>query len=87
MYTVQEIRDIVGLCQLDIPHEQWLLEVRLDGNRPYLQVRVPNGCDADTDVSAFTYPKHTCPHCGKVGGGAQMVANHFDNCKKRLTCN
>jgi hypothetical protein len=32
------------------------------------------------------YPKQICPHCGKEGGGgAQMIANHFDNCRNKLT--
>jgi ribosomal protein S27AE len=25
--------------------------------------------------------EHTCPHCGKVGGGGSMMRHHFDNCK------
>jgi len=50
MYTLQEIRDIVGLCRFDYPHKHWLIEVRMDGTRPYLQVHVPDGRDADTGL-------------------------------------
>jgi hypothetical protein len=28
-------------------------------------------------------PRHTCPHCGMVGGNA-MLRWHFDNCKARV---
>jgi hypothetical protein len=28
-------------------------------------------------------PKHTCPHCGKVGGNT-MLRWHFENCKRRV---
>lgn len=27
--------------------------------------------------------QHTCPHCGKVGGGGSMIRFHFDNCKHK----
>lgn len=27
--------------------------------------------------------EHTCPHCGKVGGGGSMIRFHFDNCKHK----
>ena len=50
MYTVQEIKDIVSLCTFDYPHERWLIEVKLDGTRAYLQIRVPDGRDADTGL-------------------------------------
>ena len=45
-YTLQEIRDIVGLCSFD----DWNILVRMDGNRPYLQVHTPNGKDAETGL-------------------------------------
>lgn len=46
MYTVQEIREIVGLCSF----EDWNIVVRMDGSRPYLQIHAPNGRDADTGL-------------------------------------
>lgn len=46
MYTVQEIRDIVAKCSF----EDWLIEVRMDGTRPYLQVHVLNGKDSETGL-------------------------------------
>jgi len=45
-YTVQEIRDIVAKCSF----EDWLIEVRMDGTRPYLQVHVLNGKDSETGL-------------------------------------
>lgn len=37
-------------------------------------------------VRGIPKPKHTCPHCGLVGGGPTMFRYHFDNCKlQRLT--
>lgn len=46
MYTLQEIRDIVGECRF----EDWNILVRTDGDRPYLQIHAPNGRDADTGL-------------------------------------
>ena len=45
-YTVQEIRAIVAECRF----EDWDIEVRMDGTRPYLQVHVANGRDAETGL-------------------------------------
>lgn len=35
------------------------------------------------NVENYKGPKerHTCPHCGKEGGGGVMYRFHFDNCK------
>ena len=39
---------------------------------------------APNPVPRKKYPILTCPHCNKTGGGAQMIANHFDNCVKAV---
>lgn len=46
MFSISEIREIVNLCSF----EDWLLEVKQDGTRPYLQVHCINGRDADTGL-------------------------------------
>lgn len=46
MFSISEIRDIVSRCSF----EDWLLEVKQDGTRPYLQVHCINGRDADTGL-------------------------------------
>lgn len=46
MFSISEIREIVNLCSF----EDWLLEVKQDGTRPYLQVRCINGRDAHTGL-------------------------------------
>lgn len=46
MYSVDDIREIVAQCSF----EDWLIEVKLDGTRPYLQVHCLNGKDADTGL-------------------------------------
>jgi hypothetical protein len=46
MHTVQEIRAIVAECSF----EDWQIEVRMDGTRPFLQVHVLNGKDAETGL-------------------------------------
>ena len=50
MLTFDEIRDIVALCSFEHPHETWLLEVKRDGDRAYLQVRVLDGTDSDSGL-------------------------------------
>lgn len=35
----------------------------------------------------LTYEKHECPHCGKIGGGGNMIRYHYDNCKQRTIAN
>lgn len=44
MLNIEQIKDLVSRCTF----EDWNLEVRMDGDRPYLQVHVLNGKDADT---------------------------------------
>lgn len=46
MFSISEIREIVNLCSF----EDWLLEVKQDGTRPYLQIHCINGRDADTGL-------------------------------------
>lgn len=46
--TLDQIRDIVSKCSFKTPTEDWLIQVCMDGNRPYLQIRVPNGRDSVT---------------------------------------
>ena len=39
-------------------------------------------------ISEANKQKIVCPHCQKEGGGAQMISNHFNNCKfKEKSCN
>ena len=46
MLTVEQIRELVSRCTF----EDWQIEVRMDGNRPYLQVHVLNGKDSETGL-------------------------------------
>lgn len=46
MLTTVQIREIVSNCKF----EDWLLEVKMDGDRPYLQVHVLNGKDSETGL-------------------------------------
>lgn len=48
MYTLQEIEDIVSKCRFDYAHETWLIEVKMDGSRQYLQVHAIDGRDSET---------------------------------------
>ena len=31
----------------------------------------------------WTHAGRTCPHCGKIGAGGNMLRYHFDNCKQK----
>ena len=31
--------------------------------------------------TGMKYKESTCPHCGKIGGGGNMIRYHFENCK------
>jgi hypothetical protein len=31
--------------------------------------------------TGMKYKESVCPHCGKKGGGGNMVRYHFENCK------
>lgn len=44
MLSIEKIKELVSQCTF----EDWNLEVKMDGDRPYLQIHVLNGKDADT---------------------------------------
>ena len=44
MLTIEQIKELVSHCKF----EDWDINVRMDGDRPYLQIHVLNGKDADT---------------------------------------
>lgn len=44
MLSLDRIKELVSQCTF----EDWEINVRMDGDRPYLQVHVINGKDADT---------------------------------------
>ncbi len=86
----EEIRQKNRLARLGKPHsEESKQKIRnsLKGRKINwdLKNQTPEANEKRSKaLTGKTKPVILCPHCGKSGGGPQMIQWHFDKCKEKL---